>query len=363
MKIAYVSYNLMHSIVNGGVGLKIRSAVRAWNETGHTAHWFTTTSAEVTGEEVTAFQFGEGMRGLMREFDRSRQLAHLIEAVAAYQPDVIYLRSGIYTYPLQRLFRIAPVVMELNTIDVVEYRMHGRFRNLVHRLTRNYVYGHAAAFVAVSYEIGGHPSNTKFGKPILVLANGIDLRRYEPLPAPNNAKPRLTYIGVPHNLWHGLDKLFWLAENCPDLEFDLIGSGSENFSEQFIPPNVQLHGFVDRSVYQEILAKADVGIGSLALHRIDINEGSPLKVREYLAYGLPIFLAYQDTDLIGTEFEFVLQIDNTEDNLRSNVAKIRQFAFDMQGKRVERQLIAPLIDTKYKEQQRLDFMKQFVVGM
>lgn len=363
MKIAYVSYNQMHSIANGGVGLKIRTAVRNWNEAGHTAHWFLTTSADVSGDEVTAFRFGVGKRGLGREIDRSQQLARMIDAVAEFKPDVIYLRSGIYTYPLHRLFAIAPVVVELNTIDLVEYKMRGAFIYAVHRLTRDLIFKRVSGFVAVSYEIGAQHSNLKYNKPIKVLGNTIDLRQYKPLPAPNNATPRLVYIGVPDNPWHGLDKLFWLAENCPDLEFDLIGSSLENFTGQFIPSNVQLHGFVDRSAYQKILAKADVGIGSLALHRIDIHEGSPLKVREYLAYGLPLFLAYKDTDLIGTEFEFVLQIANTEDNLRSNVAQIRQFAFDMQGKRAERQLIAPLIDTKYKEQQRLDFMKQFVVGM
>ena len=360
MKIAYVSYNLMHSIVNGGVGLKIRSAVRAWNEAGHTAHWFTTTSAEVAGEEVTAFQFGEGMRGLMREFDRSRQLAILIEAVAAYQPDVIHLRSGIYTYPLQRLFRIAPVVMELNTVDVVEYRMQGPLRYLVHRLTRNFVYRLAAGFVAVTYEIGKHPSNTRYGKPVLVVTNGIDLGLYEPLPSPHNPAPRLAYIGTAGNPWQGLDKLFWLAEACPDFEFDLIGSSADAFKGQTIPPNLHLHGFLPRSAYESILARADVGIGPLALHRNAMHEASPLKVPEYLAFGLPVLLACEDTNLRQHEFDFVLQIPNTEDNLQTHLFQIREFAFLMQGQRVDRQLVYPLIDKKVKEGQRLAWMEDLV---
>ena len=360
MKIAYVSYNLMHSIVNGGVGLKIRSAVRAWNETGHTAHWFTTTSAEVTGEEVTAFQFGEGMRGLMREFDRSRQLAHLIKAVAAYQPDVIYLRSGIYTYPLQRLFRIAPVVMELNTVDVVEYRGRGVFLFGVHLLTRDYVYGHASGFVAVSREIGSHPSNVKYGKPLLVLANSIDLSKFEILPIPHNLAPRLAYIGVAGNDWQGLDKLFWLADACPDFEFDLIGSSADAFEGQTIPPNLHLHGFLPRSAYEPILARADVGIGLLPLHRKGMNENPTLKVREYLAFGLPVLISHEDPDLSPYTLDFVLQIPNTEDNIQTHLEQIREFAFRMQNKRVDQQKVVSLIGNASKENIRVEFLANII---
>lgn len=362
MKIAYVSFNLMHSIANGGVGLKIRTAVRSWQEAGHEACWFTSTSAEVNGDSITAFRFDAAKGLFRREVDRALQLTRMIKAVAAYQPDIIYLRSGIYTFPLHRLFRIAPVVMELNTIDVVEYRMQGRFHYLVHQLTRDYVYSRAAGFVAVSYEIGEHPSNIKYGKPVQVSANGIDLRRYDPLPVPHNPAPRLAYMGVPDNPWQGLDKLLWLANECPDLEFDLIGSSREHFAGQTIPSNVHLHGFLDRAAYEPILMYADVGVGTLALHRKAMEEASTLKVREYLAYGLPLLLAYQETDLIGKDFDFVLQIPNTEENVRTHVEDIRKFAFAMQGRRAERALVGPLIDIQVKEKQRLDFMAQFLAG-
>jgi glycosyltransferase involved in cell wall biosynthesis len=240
--------------------------------------------------------------------------------------------------------------------------MRGGFHYGVHRLTRDFIFKRASGFVAVSYEIAAHSSNTKYGKPIKVSGNAIDLGQYESLPAPEHDVPRLAYIGAPDTPWHGIDKLFWLAEACPDFAFDLIGSGPEAFKEQSIPPNIHLHGFVERSVYQHILAQADVGIGSLALHRINVNEIPPLKVREYLAYGIPVLLAYEDTDLLGTDFDFVLKIANMEDNLRENLDAIRQFVFRMQGKRVDRQLIAPLIDSRVKEQQRLAFMVQIAAG-
>jgi hypothetical protein len=35
--------------------------------------------------------------------------------------------NGLFTWPLPRLLRTAPTVVEINTNDVVEYRYRGRF--------------------------------------------------------------------------------------------------------------------------------------------------------------------------------------------------------------------------------------------
>ena len=46
-----------------------------------------------------------------------------------------------------------------------------------------------------------------------------------------------------------------------------------------------------------------IGIGSLALHLVGLNEACPLKVRQYLARGLPVLYNYYDSDLsINPEF-------------------------------------------------------------
>jgi hypothetical protein len=93
-----------------------------------------------------------------------------------------------------------------------------------------------------------------------------------------------------------------------------------------------------------------------------MNENPTLKMREYLAYGIPVFYCHKDTDFDADAFDFLLEIPNTEDNLRDNVDCIRDFVFSMQGKRVDRERIAPVIDQHNKEKIRLDFMKQFAAG-
>jgi hypothetical protein len=57
-----------------------------------------------------------------------------------------------------------------------------------------------------------------------------------------------------------------------------------------------------------------------------MHEASPLKSRNYLALGLPIIQAYEDTDLSEAD-GCVLQLPNHEDSVARNVSRIREFAW------------------------------------
>jgi hypothetical protein len=111
---------------------------------------------------------------------------------------------------------------------------------------------------------------------------------------------------------------------------------------------------------KQVLMKTDVAFGTLALHRKKMQEASPLKVREALAHGIPVVLAYQDTDLQNIQSDLFLFLPNTPDNISSHGKLIRDFAFRVQGKRVDRELIRPLINRPDKEKKRLAFFEQIL---
>jgi hypothetical protein len=98
-----------------------------------------------------------------------------------------------------------------------------------------------------------------------------------------------------------------------------------------------------------------VACGTLALHRNNMEEASTLKVREALAFGVPLIIAYRDTDLEGVAADRILRLPNTPNNVSENIEAIKDFAYRMMGKRVERALIANRIDQCAKEQERLAF--------
>ena len=366
MKIAYVALHLEKKFILGGVGHKIQSHRRIWQEMGHEARVFLLSPDRINLPEVKCFRYSATsacapLRFIQREIARSRALRKLIRAVREYKPDVIYLRYGLFAYPLQKLFHIAPVVIEINTDDIREYRHRGLFFYLLNRLTRGISLRRAAGYVPISQEIANLPASKKFCKPMQVIPNGFDLSATDHLPAPHNKIPRVAFVGNMEAVWNGVDKLMDLAYFAPEIHIDVIGMSKEQIPLENYPPNVQFHGLVSFQKVKEILAGADAAISALALHRKPSYENSLLKVRESIAYGIPIILAYYDSDISGKDFEFVLEIPNTESNVLEHTEEIKEFIFRMVGKRADRSKIAPLIDQRKKEEQRIEFFEEILL--
>ncbi|MBN1306073.1 MAG: glycosyltransferase family 4 protein [Anaerolineales bacterium] len=364
MRIAYVTLHLEKKIIEGGVGKKIKSQISNWRKAGHQVRLFSLTPEKVSLLEAEEFLFQPSVRFfggslLSREVNRSKMLARLILAVREYRPDIIYLRYGLFAYPLQRLFRVAPVVVEVNTNDRFEYRYRGAFYYWLNCMTRRITLGLAAGWVSISHEIAQLKCNAFYSKPVEVIANGIELENYPLLDPPGNHTPVIAIVGTPGLNWHGVDKLVGLAEQFPDLKAAIVGYRSQDYKSS-APPNVSFHGFLDQAGIMEVLSRADIACGTLALHRKNMQEASPLKVREALAYGLPVILAYKDTDLSGLSSDLLLRLPNTDGNVSEHAREIHDFAYQARGKRIQRELLFPLIDERQKEERRLSFFQRII---
>jgi glycosyltransferase involved in cell wall biosynthesis len=255
---------------------------------------------------------------------------------------------------------IAPVIEEINTNDLTQHEGLGGIYSLYNRLTRGIFLRNVRGLVTVSRELAVSPAFAIYQKPTCVIANGIDLKKFVQLPAPSNQIPRLVFIGNPGCIWHGVDKLVTLARLIPDIQLDIVGY-SELLDFEPLPENITLHGYIALHDYQNVLASADVAISSLALHRVQLNEASPLKSRECLAFGLPMVVAYRDTDLDDLTCPFLLKIPNKEDNIRTHAQDIHDFACRMRGLRVERNQISKL-DQSNKELERIEFFEKTLRG-
>jgi Glycosyltransferase Family 4/Glycosyl transferases group 1 len=362
MRIAYVTINVAVKIMTGGVGSKIKRQAALWREAGHIARVFSLTpdafpfpdSEQFVFRTITKLPF---VKTLLLEFSRSFNLHKMIRTVREYRPDVIYLRFGLYTFPLQALFKIAPVFMEVNTNDLEEYKTRGAFFYWMNRLTRGIVFSRVTGLVPVSEELAD--LNAGFGVPTCVVSNGIDLSSFVPFPPPESLSPVLMAIGSPGMSWQGMDKLFAFARCYPDLTIHIVGSEEQDFSES-IPSNLHVHGYVPQPQIKEILAQAHVVFGQLALHRKNMKENPALKTREALAYGIPVILAHPDADLMGLDTDLILFIPNTEDNLVTHGDVVRDFAYRVMDQRIDRGLIEARIDQRFKEQQRLAFFEEIL---
>jgi hypothetical protein len=91
-----------------------------------------------------------------------------------------------------------------------------------------------------------------------------------------------------------------------------------------------------------------------------MSEACPLKVREYLAVGLPVIYAYRDpdADALGS---VALRIANAESSVVDELPTIEEFVEGSRGRRVTRSSVAH-IDVARKELQRLAVFEEVARG-
>jgi glycosyltransferase involved in cell wall biosynthesis len=352
MRIAYICYWDM--TLADGVAQKINTQIGYWRRFGHDVQLFalrphlgTPAASRPTSLAVTG-----------RHVNRIRASSRLANAVRSYAPDVIYLRYDLFAPAIARLLRELPAAIEINSWDRGELRSR-RGAAIYSEYNHRILARGARGIVCVTHELARLFSS--FRKPIEVIANGIDLAKIPPANSaiPSGSRPQLVWLGSRDTPWSGIDKIVWLATHMSDCDFSLIGVSNADLPAP-TPTNVRALGRLGRVEYDELLRGADTAIGTLALHRIGLREASPLKLREYLAYGLPVIAPYDDTDFIGERPWYLLHLPNTESNVRDHLVAIRTFVSAVRGKRVPREEVAVRIGADGKEARRLRFLERIL---
>lgn len=287
--------------------------------------------------------------------ERLRRMPRLIGHMLEWEPDVVYRRYGPWYPSFEQVCHASRMVLEVNTDDLGEARLDAAHRYWYQRATRALLLKKAAGIVFVSHEVSRKAHFAGFPALRQVIANGVDLDSIHPVPAPQNDTPRLVFIGSAGKPFHGTDKILRLARAIPEWRFDLVGPGGDDLGEA-LPDNVTAHGPMRQSDYAPIAARADVAVASLALHRVGIHENSPLKMSEYLAWGIPVIAGYKDTNFMEP-VDFILELPCTESNVDDHRDDIRRFVESSRGKRVPREAIAH-VGSESKERERVAFFEK-----
>jgi len=142
----------------------------------------------------------------------------------------------------------------------------------------------------------------------LVLPNGYAFRSSSVTGDARDANRRtFTFVCAEFTAWHGLDRLtdaLQSFEGRPGsvLAFHLVGRLNEEQQEMVervrsADVEIHCHGTLPKDAIDLLLAETDVAIGSLALDRQSLREAATLKVREYLAAGVPVYATHRDAAL------------------------------------------------------------------
>ena len=197
---------------------------------------------------------------------------------------------------------------EVEELLLISPGMKGKMASMLERVSGWVAVRTARAILGVTPELGEYQTNLRApGKPYSVYANGIDISSVEILP--DNRDPdklEAAFICNTFSGWHGLDRLvdaIVRAKDVPDaLTIHLIGNLSDAQKAQIeaneaVSRVFAIHGHLESSEYRALLSRCDIGIGSLAMDRQNLRQGSTLKVRELLALGLPLYSAHEDGSL------------------------------------------------------------------
>lgn len=320
-----------------GVARKIDAQVAALTDAlGPVETWFLR-GLTVERNGVAAFRQRPG------RFARQRLHAlGFYAAIAKSAPDAdyIYVRHQRTTPALLTLLAALrrarpnrPIFVEVPTWPYESEQLTPRDRLLgqVDRLTRGRLRRYVDRIVTFS------EAEAIFGIPTIRTDNGV---RTEDLPVVAAATPGgpVTLVGVANlGRRHAYDRVidgiadYRAGGGAREVRFDIIGTGSEEpllrarVAERGVGDLVRFLGPLSGAALSEALARCQVGVSGLGMHRIGADT-SDIKSREYCARGLPFVIANTDRDF-GPDFPFAFHAPMTEAAV--DVAAVLAFVDDL----------------------------------
>jgi glycosyltransferase involved in cell wall biosynthesis len=193
----------------------------------------------------------------------------------------------------------------------------------------------ARGIVAVTDEILSYEMQRGgIARPGYVMSNGMNAESvaFTPFKASGEAQVEMV-CAAQYAQWHGIDRLLAGIAIADEATRDgvllhLAGEGEivasyRSFVEDFgIAKHVRFHGRLTAEQLTPLFERSHVAIGSLALHRIGLQQLAVLKNREYCLRGIPFVFAGEDMDF-GAELPFVSTFAANDEPI--SLAAIREF--------------------------------------
>lgn len=284
--------------------------------------------------------------------------------------DVIYVRfPGSIDFVMLQTFRFFSKVCNKVFLELPTYPINGELKVIIKNQVREKKYINAILrmFIYMLHVINSRlflkkyinniitfmPYEEIWDIPTIQLDNGVDIDQYPVIVKEKHKKSsvELNLVGVANlSTWHGYDRViqgmkeYYAKKNSEDIDvnFIIVGDGVEaynlkNMTEAYnLNKYIQFTGALDSEKIKEIYKSSDIAIGSLGMHRINLVNGSTLKVKEFCASGIPFIYAYNESS-IPNDWEYALKIPADESfvdivkliGFYNNVSKNKNFNYNM----------------------------------
>lgn len=193
-----------------------------------------------------------------------------------------------------------PVYLVHHTLEIPELALPGGINGFV-RSTLEKIIGRAsikkaAGIIGVTQEIADYElarSGTSKQKSH-IYPNGIVFRNQILHDRRSTDIPELLFVAnfAP---WHGLDRLLIaMRHSNAKLKLHLVGKIPDILLPMTQDPRIEAHGNLSHEQIKHLSEQCWIGLASFALDRKKMNQACPLKTREYLMFGLPVYGDYKD---------------------------------------------------------------------
>lgn len=215
--------------------------------------------------------------------------------------DVFLLRYYVHD-PFQLMFLKKckkPVYLIHHTLEEPELKLAGGvsgfIRSGLEKLIGKQSIALSKGVVGVTQEIINYEkSRISFNKASYIYPNGIVYKSLDLIDKRNLNIPELLFVAnfAP---WHGLDLILnQLVKNKDNFILHLVGEVPENLMPLTVDPRVVVHGKLTSNEISTLSSRCWVGLACFSLQLKKMYEACPLKVREYLMLGLPVYGDYID---------------------------------------------------------------------
>ncbi len=237
----------------------------------------------------------------------------------------------------------------------------------------NHVLRKVDGIIGVTSEIASYEYNLiRRDIPYFTLTNSIRVQNYPLKKSTRTANDllRMLYVGSHTASWQGLDRILAGMSAFKDdtkLELHIAGILDADIAKLIeslhLRDRVIVHGYKTDRELDCLFDLCDLAIGTLGMHRKDLVYGSTLKVREYMARGIPFIISYKDED-IAQNFPYILHAP--ADDTPIDFSKVMAFIKGLRKYRAEsistamRDYASEHMDYEAKAHRLLAFIKSLV---
>lgn len=230
-----------------------------------------------------------------------------------YNFDLIYFRYGPLNAEGIKFFKeaskSATMVVEIPTFPIEKEKQKNVLRRLYMR--GSYEKWKSAKECITLYTIIGDQAEEYNGVPALNINNGVNVNALTPKNGVKQSDGKIHLLAVAAMCnWQGYDRIIrglaeWNNPRAKEYVIDLVGDEGDGSLENWIRLSKELgienqvvaHGRLTGEPLTQMFEIATIGLGTFGLYRKGMSSGSILKVREYMARGLPFVFAHEDPNI------------------------------------------------------------------